>query len=203
VIAPRSADGIRGIVVHRPRMLAEGDIVEDQGVRVASPARVLLDLAGEGASKRHLERALDQAEIRRLHLPVAELLPRCRRRRGAAKLRAVLEWHLAGSTITESEAEEAFLTIVRRAGLPDPIPQCQVEGRRRDFAWPERRIVVEIDGWTYHGTAQAADRDAQRGNELGLAGWLPLRFTRRRVVHRAGDVQRDLERAFRVGSGAP
>jgi very-short-patch-repair endonuclease len=164
---------------------------------------VLLDLAGEGASRRQLERALDQAEINELHLPVALLLPRCTRRRGAAKLRAVLEWHQAGSTITESEAEEAFLAIVRRAGLPDPTPQCLVEGRRRDFVWPERRIVVEVDGWRYHRTTEAAERDAQRDNEIGLAGWLALRFTRRRVVLRSSDVQRDLERAFRIGSRAP
>jgi very-short-patch-repair endonuclease len=203
VIAPRSADGIEGIVVHRPRALAEGDIVEDQGLRVTSPARTLLDLAGEGASKRALERALDQAEIHHLHLPIDELVPRCRRRRGAPTLRAVLEWHLAGSTITESEAEEAFLAIVRRAGLPDPTPQCVVEGKRRDFVWPRERIVVEVDGWRYHGTAQAAERDAVRDNELGLAGWLALRFTRRRVVHRSKDVQRDLERAFLIASRAP
>jgi very-short-patch-repair endonuclease len=203
VIAPRSADGIEGIVVHRPRALAEGDIVEDQGLRVTSPARTLLDLAGEGASKRALERALDQAEIHHLHLPIDELVPRCRRRRGAPTLRAVLEWHLAGSTITESEAEEAFLAIVRRAGLPDPTPQCVVEGKRRDFVWARERIVVEVDGWRYHGTAQAAERDAVRDNELGLAGWLALRFTRRRVVHRSKDVQRDLERAFLIASRAP
>jgi very-short-patch-repair endonuclease len=203
VIAPRSADGITGIVVHRPRALAEGDIIENEGLRVTSPARTLLDLAGEGASKRALERALDQAEIHHLHLPIDELVPRCRRRRGAPTLRAVLEWHLAGSTITESEAEEAFLAIVRRTGLPDPTPQRVVEGKRRDFVWPRERIVVEVDGWRYHGTAQAAERDAVRDNELGLAGWLALRFTRRRVVHRSKDVQRDLERAFLIASRAP
>jgi very-short-patch-repair endonuclease len=202
VIAPRSADAIKGIVVHRPRSLLDGDIVEDRGLRVASPARTLLDLAGEGASKRALERALDQAEINRLHLPVDELLPRCRRRRGARTLRAVLEWHVAGSTITESEAEEAFLAIVRRAGLSEPIPQCHVLGRRRDFVWPAQRIVVEIDGWRYHRTAEAAERDASRGNEATLAGWLHLRFTRRRVVLRSSEVQRDLIQAFRVGSAA-
>ena len=185
MIAPRSADGIKGIVLHRPRALAEGDIVEDQGLRVTSPARTLLDLAGEGASRRQLERALDQAEIHLLHLPIESLLKRCRRRRGAPLLRAVLEWHLAG------------------AGLPDPIPQCPVEGRRRDFVWPQRRIVVEIDGRANHGTTAAFERDRLRDNEVGLAGWLALRFTRRRVVLRGRDVQRDLERAFRVGSRAP
>jgi very-short-patch-repair endonuclease len=118
-------------------------------------------------------------------------------------LREVLQWHLAGSTITESEAEEAFLAIVRRAGLPEPIPQRHVLGRRRDFVWPQQRIVVEVDGWRYHRTVQAADADTTRGNEAALGGWLHLRFTRRRVVHRPGDVQRDLIRAFRVGSRAP
>jgi very-short-patch-repair endonuclease len=78
-----------------------------------------------------------------------------------------------------------------------------VTGARRDFVWPERRIVVEIDGWRFHRTVQAADRDAQRGNDATLAGWLHLRFSRRRVVLRSTEVQRDLERAFRIGSRAP
>jgi very-short-patch-repair endonuclease len=203
VIAPRSADGIEGIVVHRPRALARDDIVEDQGLRVASPARVLLDLAAEGANRRQLERALDQAEIRRLHLPVAELLPRCRRRRGAPLLREVLLWHQAGSTITDSEAEEAFLAIVDRLGVPRPAPQATVEGKRRDFVWPRERVVVEIDSRTFHDTGAAFERDRLRSNEVTLAGWIHLRFTRRRVVWRSTDVQRDLERAFRVGSRAP
>jgi very-short-patch-repair endonuclease len=203
VIAPRSADGVKGIVVHRPRTLAGDDIVDSQGIRVASPARVMLDLAGEGASKRQLERALDQAELNELHLPIDGLLPRCRRRRGAPRLKAVLEWHNAGSSITESEAEEAFWAIIDRSSLPRPAPQATVTGARRDFVWPERRIVVEIDGWRFHRTVQAADRDAQRGNDATLAGWLHLRFSRRRVVLRSTEVQRDLERAFRIGSRAP
>ena len=70
-----------------------------------------VDLAGEGASRRQLERALDQAEIHHLHLPIGPLLKRCARRRGAPLLRATLEWHLAGSTITESEAEGVFSTF--------------------------------------------------------------------------------------------
>jgi very-short-patch-repair endonuclease len=203
VIAPRSADGISGIVVHRPRALADGDIVVNQGLRVTSPPRTLLDLAAEGASRRQLERALDQAEIHHLHLPIDELLPRCKRRRGAPLLRTVLDWHVAGSTITESEAEEAFLAIVRRTGLPDPLPQRHVEGRRRDFVWPAQRIVVEIDGRATHDTTVAFEQDRVRDNELGLAGWLTLRFTRRRVVRRGIDVQRDLERAFLIASRAP
>jgi very-short-patch-repair endonuclease len=201
VIAPRSADGIEGVVVHRPRSVMDGDVIEDNGLRVASPARVLLDLAA-GSSRRTLERALDQAEIGRHHLPIEPLIARCVRRRGAPLLRAVLEWHVAGSTITESEAEEAFLAIVRHAGLPDPVPQCHIEGKRRDFAWPDDNLVVEIDSHTFHNTAKAFESDRVRENELTLAGWAHLRFTRRRVVFKGTEVQRDLVRALRLGSRA-
>jgi very-short-patch-repair endonuclease len=202
VIAPRSADGVRGIAVHRPRAVVAGDVIEDAGLSVASPARVLLDLAS-GSSRRTLERALDQAEIKRLHLPIVPLITRCRRRRGAPLLRAVLEWHIAGSSITESEAEEAFLAIVRRAALPDPVPQCPVEGKRRDFVWPAQRVVVEIDSHTFHNTANAFEQDRVRDNEVTLAGWAHLRFTRRRVVFKGMEVQRDLIRALRLGFRAP
>jgi very-short-patch-repair endonuclease len=195
VIAPRSADGIRGIVVHRPRLVLPDDVTEEDGLRVATPVRVLLDLAA-GSSRRTLERALDQAEVRRLHLPIEPLLKRCTRRRGAPLLRAVLQWHVAGSTITESEAEEAFLAIVRDAGLPDPVPQCWIAGRRRDFAWPGYRVVIEIDGRAFHDTASAFETDRIRDNELTLAGWTHLRFTRRRVVYERRAVGADVLRAF-------
>jgi very-short-patch-repair endonuclease len=203
VITPRSADGIKGIVVHRPRALADDDIIEEQGLRVASPARVLLDLAGEGAPRRALERALDQAEINLLHLPIEPLLKRCTRRRGAPLLSAVLLWHQAGSSITESEAEEAFLAIVDRSGLPRPAPQAIVAGRRRDFVWSDQRVVVEVDGWRFHRSDRAFDADRVRDNEVTLAGWTHLRFTRRRVVLRGKEVERDLIRALRLGFRAP
>ena len=76
-------------------------------------------------------------------------------------------------------------------------------GERRDFAWPQRRIVVELDGWRVPRTVQAADRDALRGNDATLAGWLHLRFTPQTRRAASAEVQRDLDRAFRIGSRAP
>ncbi|HEU4977307.1 MAG TPA: type IV toxin-antitoxin system AbiEi family antitoxin domain-containing protein [Solirubrobacteraceae bacterium] len=195
VVAPRSADGIAGVAVHRPRLLLDADVTDHEGLRATTPARTLLDLAA-GASKRTLERALDRAEAQRLHLPLDALRERCRRRRGAKTLRAVLDWHIAGSTITDSEAEEAFLALVRRAGLPEPVPQHHAIARRRDFAWPRRRLAVEIDSRAFHDTTAAFENDRLRDNELTLAGWTTLRFTYRRVVHRPHEVARDLARAL-------
>ncbi len=52
----------------------------------------------------------------------------------------------------ESVAESRFLVLAWREHLPAPVPQLEVvDGRgvvraRVDFAWPERRLFLEIDG---------------------------------------------------------
>jgi very-short-patch-repair endonuclease len=189
---PRSADGIRGIRIHRPRTLRPGDVVIVDGLRVTSPARTLIDLADLG-KRRLLERAIDQAEYHRLHLPLGEVHDRLHRRPRGRLLRQVIAEHVAGSTITESEAEELFLAIVRRAGLPMPEPQVRLWGRRRDFLFRKQRVVVEIDGREAHDRDNAFDRDAVRDAEVVINDHRPLRFTRRAVKFDAGYVELALQ----------
>jgi very-short-patch-repair endonuclease len=177
---PRSASGIEGIRTHRPRTLRPDDIVTVDGLRVTSPARTLIDLA-DFRKRRLLEQAIDQAEFHRLHLPLGEVHDRLRKRPRAALLWSVIAEHVAGSTITESEAEELFLEIVRRAGLPLPTGQLPMWGRRRDFVWRAQRVVVEIDGRQAHDRNNAFERDAVRDAEVVINGHRPLRFTRRAV----------------------
>jgi very-short-patch-repair endonuclease len=177
---PRSAKGIEGIRVHRPRTLRPDDIVGVDGLRVTSPARTLIDLADFGR-RRLLERAIDQAEYHRLHLPLGEVHDRLHRRPRSRLLRAVISEHVAGSTITESEAEEFFLEIVRRAALPKPELQATMWGRDRDFVFRTARVVVEVDGRQAHDRDDAFERDALRDAEVVVNGYRPLRFTRRAV----------------------
>ena len=67
------------------------------------------------------------------------------------------------------------------AGLPRPVQQHEIRtnGRtiRIDLAYPQARIAIEFDGWTYHSTRGAFDNDRARANELELLGWTVLRFT--------------------------
>ena len=177
---PRSAKGIEGIRTHRPRTLRPEDVVIVDGLRVTSPARTLIDLA-DFRKRRLLEKAIDQAEYHRLHLPLGEVHDRLHKRPRAGLLKAVIATHVAGSTITESEAEELFLEIVRRASLPAPVPQHSMWGRRRDFVWPRQRVVVEVDGRKAHDRSIAFERDALRDAEVVINGHRPLRFTRRAV----------------------
>jgi very-short-patch-repair endonuclease len=177
---PRTAKGLDGVRIHRPRTLRPGDIVVVDGFRVTSPARTLIDLA-DFCKRRLLEHAIDQAEYHELHLPLGEVHDRLRRRPRSRLLRSVIGDHIAGSTITESEAEELFLAIVRRAGLPLPEPQVRMWGRRRDFLFRRQKVVVEIDGRQAHGRDSAFERDAIRDAEVVINHHRPLRFTRRAV----------------------
>lgn len=53
---------------------------------------------------------------------------------------------------------------------------------RVDLAWPDHRLVVEVDGFAFHADRAAYRNDRRRGNALVLAGWRVLRFTWEDVV---------------------
>jgi very-short-patch-repair endonuclease len=45
-----------------------------------------------------------------------------------------------------------------------------------DFLWREQRLVVEIDGVTFHSSRAALARDHARDAELQSAGWTVRRL---------------------------
>jgi len=69
------------------------------------------------------------------------------------------------------------------------IPPWETEHRfhpkrkwRFDFAWPDRRIAVEVQGGIYmaksgHNTAAGITRDCEKGNEAVVLGWRVLSVT--------------------------
>ena len=172
--------------LYRPRSFEPGEIGQVDGLRVTSVTRTLVDL-GQVAGPETIERALEPAIRRRLVSVVAlvEAVASVPRLRGAGALRSLLASRPSGAPPTESDAETLFVQLARRAGMPEPLRQFAVptsEGSfRLDFAWPLRRIAVEIDGATAHASREALSRDLRRQNRLLLsmvpAGWSFLRFT--------------------------
>ena len=172
----------KGIRVHRTATLARKDTGRRHGVPVTAPARTLVDFA-EVASDAELESALNEARVLRLvddgHLRGA--IARAGRRRGAARLRALLDAELDRG-FTRTEIERVMRRLVRRAGLPEPEVNAGVLGREVDFLWREQRLIVETDGRQAHGTPRAFERDRRRDAELQAAGYRVLRFTWRQVT---------------------
>ena len=61
-----------------------------------------------------------------------------------------------------------------RAGVLDQF-QFPVAPYRLDYAWPELKVNLEVDGM-YHLLPGAAERDAERDRYLRAQGWLVLRI---------------------------
>ncbi len=47
---------------------------------------------------------------------------------------------------------------------------------RLDFAIPEQRLAIEIDGYAFHSDRDTFIRDRRRQRELEVAGWRFVRF---------------------------
>eukprot|EP01041_Mallomonas_annulata_P039599 gene39600-63317_t len=73
------------------------------------------------------------------------------------------------------------MVVLIESGLPLPTQQHKVEvGSHRyrlDFAWPERKLYLEGNGFGWHSLSSDLDRDARRQNELVLDGWCPIEIT--------------------------
>jgi very-short-patch-repair endonuclease len=171
------------LVVHRSTTLAPEDIRHRAGLALTSPLRTLLDLATvEPAAS--LERAVAEALV--LRLVEARAIRDAAAHPGAKRLRAALDGPDAAPS--HSELERMMLRLIRDAGLPQPQTQTLIAGHRADFAWPERRLIVEVDGWAAHGHRLAFERDRARDLAHTLAGWTVVRFTHRQVTTRPLEV---------------
>jgi very-short-patch-repair endonuclease len=175
---------LAGIQAHRSCHLLPQDVVVEQGLPVTSPARTVLDRAAT-LSARDLERELDEALVvqrivRRRQLE--DVLARSNGRNGAAVLRRLLAARTR-ETLTRSEAERMFLRLIRKAGLPEPETQVPIEGFTADFLWPEIGVVFEIDGYKFHTSRRAFDRDRRKDRVLKAAGFDPNRVSRDQVKH--------------------
>jgi very-short-patch-repair endonuclease len=172
-----------GLRVHRTRSLDAKDIRLRHGIPTTSPARTLVDLAAT-VTQRELQRAVDEAEVRRLARR-EELLASVERagsgRRGSAVLTQVLRRE-GGPALTRSEAEDRLLGLIAAARLPRPEVNVRVRGHEVDLLWRDSRLIVEVDGYAFHSTRTAFERDRTRDADLQAGGLRVLRVTWRQIA---------------------
>ena len=139
-----------------------------RGVPVTTPARTLVDLASVLAVH-ELARACHEAGIRYGTAPgeVEAVLARRPTRRGAATLRRVLR---GDERVSLSALERRFAALLRSAGLPLPVTNRLAGGRYVDCRWVEKRLTVELDGYRYHSSRYAWERDRRREREAYARG---------------------------------
>jgi very-short-patch-repair endonuclease len=65
-----------------------------------------------------------------------------------------------------------------------------------DLLWAAQRLVVEFDGFSFHGDRAAFERDRRRDAELQASGYRVIRVTWRQLADRAGLVVNRIRRTL-------
>lgn len=189
-------------------MLRSDEVTRVDGIPVTSPPRTVFDVAAS-STLGELERALNEMEVRGItdELSIPDLLERYPRKRGAARLRALLSDETAVRGVPRKELEERFASLLDGTDLPRPRRNADVavSGRlfEADCLWVEQRLIVELDGRATHGTRRAFERDRERDRLLQADGWRVVRITWRQLRDDAPAVLADLRRLLRVHPWPP
>lgn len=181
-VAGRDCGRRVGVRHHRARRLLDADVRWREGLPVTAPARTLIDLAA-ALDDRSLERAVNEALVSRIASEddIAAALYRSRARPGVPALRRLLE-QAREPRLTRSEAEERLLMLIRKSGLPAPRTNVKLDTYEVDFLWSAARLVVEVDGFAFHSTRAAFERDRRRDADLQARGLTVMRLTWRQIV---------------------
>lgn len=99
------------------------------------------------------------------------------------------------------EGEFAFAWKVGEYG-PEPVREHRFHPTRQwrfDFAWPDHRVALEIDGGTSgggrHVRVQGFRADCEKLNEAQLLGWIVIRADAKQV--KSYDAHRWVQRALK------
>ncbi len=170
-------------ILTRRMRLDRSEWVRFDGLRVTTPARTIVDMAGEMRGK-EMRLTIERAQDLKRFDPsrIEAVLRRNPRRRGCRPLLHLIALLQPDRDGAKSYLERLFLRLVRKAGLPLPEVNVTIEGRERDFVWRKERLVVEVDGYAHHSSRAAMRRDKARDRELTAALWRPARFTYEEVA---------------------
>lgn len=184
VITPRSLKSPSpNLAVRRPSAFSVADRTTVARIPVTVCGRTLIDVAGT-ATEAQLELAFEDARRRRL-VSVKEMKERIAHlpmnqpgRRNLVKLLCLSE----GTRPTESTLEVKVLRLLRREGYPPPIRQEVLNDHgqfagRVDLVYPDRRLIIEVDGYVPHEGRHDFDADRMRRNRLVGMGWAVMHAT--------------------------
>ena len=178
VTIPGRNPGVKpGIHIHRVVELPPDEVTTKHGIPLTTPARTICDLAAI-EPLRDLETALAEARIHRLatDAQIKAVIQRAPTRPGAPIIRTLLAAE-DDSGYTRSRAERLLRDLIAKSNLERPLFNEPLLGYVVDALWPKQRLIVEVDGYTYHHHRTAFERDRARDQRLIAAGYRVIRVT--------------------------
>ena len=208
MIRPNAREKIDVTVPHRSR---SSDLIRrhvspvppdertvEEGIPVTSVPRTIFDLAATESADvvENLLREMEFLELRD-RLSLRDLVERYPGKRGVRSVRTALE-RLEEEPVgrKRSKLEERFAPFLRQHRLPLPrFNDWIFVGDRRfqvDCHWPDRRQIVELDGWQGHKTRTAFRDDRARDRKLRVAGYSVTHITWNQLDDEPEEVAADL-----------
>jgi hypothetical protein len=213
--APRARKiRMTGVLAHRFQNVQPGDVVDRDGIPVASPVRIVIDMSGT-LTDAQLGTLVDEL-IRRKLLKIGDLHARLSGLRPApgrsvARLRRIASDRPVGYQSGDSELEGRIIRLLAKHNFPAPQGQFWVRRTgwqaRIDHAYPEVLLYLESDSFGWHQYASDLDNDSRRRNRLVIEGWHPLSFTWRmtddEIVATMAAVYDRVTNTWKIGGPAP
>jgi very-short-patch-repair endonuclease len=167
------------VIVHESTDLDRCGVRQVEGIPVTDPSRTVLDLGrfiGPTALRRAAEDAR-RADLATWSSLCGTLAVHARQgRHGIRRLREVVAAGMLVDGLTDTDSELIALTLIREAGLPDPVLHHRVRTQdgelvaELDLAWPHHLAAIEIDG-TVHQDPAVRRKDDARDHLLRGLGW--------------------------------
>jgi hypothetical protein len=174
VIAPKQRRPQPGFRLHTARNLDPRDVTTYRGIPVTTMARTLVDLT-DVLTEHQLANVIHEAAFRRRFHEGATRAAMARAKgRRLGVLERALDLHTSGSAGTKSDLEDQALAQIQLAGLEPPLVNAGVQTPHQlfevDFVWPERKLIVEVDG-AGHERPRTQREDARRDQALKAVGY--------------------------------
>ena len=195
----------QGIIVHKVAPFGGADVTVVERIPVTTPLRTVFDLCSV-VDERRAEYALEDVlrrrmtSIQRCHL----LLDRVGGKgvSGVATFRKLMAVRGPGYRPMASVLEIDMSHIFARCKLPKPVrqhPVARPSGATAyiDFAFPELKLGIEVDGYETHSRRDRWQYDMHRENDLKYLGWTILHFSWDDVHDRPDLVVDQIRRALR------
>jgi very-short-patch-repair endonuclease len=178
--------------------------VTRRGLPCTDVVRTIVDCASE-ANVTEVDDLVDRALAKRV-IRVEQLIKAAtdptdlRHHRGRPVLVERLRQRGVTGSPNPSVLESRMARLFRRQQIP--VPKAEVcwgpnQRYRLDFAYPQLRLVIEVDGWSAHFLPEQQRRDHERGNALSRAGWTVLHYDWWAVTFEAERVAREIADTYR------
>ncbi|MGP6188566.1 MAG: Zn-binding domain-containing protein [Vulcanimicrobiaceae bacterium] len=113
------------------------------------------------------------------------------------------EWQRARAEGCDSPIELRLLEALRAAGLPEPQKQLHIDHPTTerlmtiaDFAYPEQKLLIYVDGLAWHNTRRQRILDARQQRTLSDMGWTVQRYLGCEIWSDAAACARSVARAL-------